>query len=173
MGTVVHSKSDAVELYEVPVFQPAAHDGWGRVQIRGALRWYSTRRRTSMGNTTTLCGNLTADPEIRYTRDGAAQTTFGIAVNERRKVRGSEDEFEEETSFFDVVCWRDMAENVALSLVKGSRVVVTGNLQQRCWETEAGERKKRVEVVAEDIGASLRFATAEVSSAYRPAEVSS
>jgi single-strand DNA-binding protein len=125
-----------------------------------------------MGNTTTLCGNLTADPGIRYTRDGAAQTTFGIAVNERRKVRGSEDEFEEETSFFDVVCWRDMAENVALSLVKGSRVVVTGNLQQRCWETEAGETKKRVEIVAEDIGASLRFATAEVTSAYRPVVVS-
>ena len=87
-------------------------------------------------------------------------------------MRGSEDEFEEETSFFDVVCWRDMAENVALSLVKGSRVVVTGNLQQRCWETEAGETKKRVEIVAEDIGASLRFATAEVTSAYRPVVVS-
>jgi len=126
-----------------------------------------------MSNTTTLAGNLTNDPEIRYTRDGNAMTTFGLAVNERRRVRGSEEQFEEETSFFDIVCWRDMAENVALSLVKGSRVVVTGKLEQRSWETEAGERKKRIEVVADDLGASLRFATAEVTSAYRPVEVSS
>jgi single-strand DNA-binding protein len=92
-------------------------------------------------------------------------------VNERRQVRGGE-ESEEETSFFDVVCWRDMAENAALSLVKGSRVVVTGKLEQRSWETDAGERRKRIEVVAEEIGASLKYATAEVTSAYRPATVS-
>ncbi|MGD0321331.1 MAG: single-stranded DNA-binding protein [Acidimicrobiales bacterium] len=124
-----------------------------------------------MSNMTTLSGNLTGDPEIRYTRDGAARVTFGLAVNERRQVRGGE-ESEEETSFFDVVCWRDMAENVALSLVKGSRVVVTGKLEQRSWETDVGERRKRIEVVAEEIGASLKYATAEVTSAYRPAVVS-
>jgi len=93
-------------------------------------------------------------------------------VNERRQVRGGEVS-EEETSFFDVVCWRDMAENVALSLVTGSRVVVTGKLEQRSWETDAGERRKRIEVVAEEIGTSLKYATAEVTSAYRPAELSS
>ena len=115
-----------------------------------------------MSNTTTLSGNLTRDPEIRYTRDGQANATFGLAVT-RRYQHGRDAEWEETTSFFDVVCWRDLAENVALSLVKGSRVVVTGRLEQHTWETDAGERRSRVEVVAEDVGASLRFATAEVT----------
>jgi single-strand DNA-binding protein len=115
-----------------------------------------------MSNTTTLSGNLTRDPEIRYTRDGQANATFGLAVNRRWQPRGS-DEWEESTSFFDVVCWRDLAENVALSLVKGSRVIVTGRLEQQSWETENGERRSRVEVTAEEVGPSLRFATAEIS----------
>ncbi len=119
-----------------------------------------------MGNTTTLSGNLTRDPEIRYTRDGQANATFGLAVNRRWQVRGT-DEWEEATSFFDVVCWRDLAENVALSLVKGSRVIVSGRLEQRSWETEDGERRSRVEVSAEDVGPSLRFATAEITRAER------
>lgn len=115
-----------------------------------------------MSNTTTLSGNLTRDPEIRYTRDGQATAHFGLAVNRRWQVRGT-DEWEEATSFFDVVCWRDLAENVALSLVKGSRVILTGRLEQHTWETDGGERRSRVEVTAEDVGPSLRFATAEVS----------
>ena len=119
-----------------------------------------------MSNTTTLSGNLTRDPEIRYTRDGQASATFGLAVNRRWQSRAS-DEWEEVTSFFDVVCWRDLAENVALSLVKGSRVIVTGRLEQRTWEIDAGERRSRVEVSAEDVGPSLRFATAEVTRAER------
>ena len=119
-----------------------------------------------MSNTTTLSGNLTRDPEIRYTRDGQANATFGLAVNRRWQPRGS-DEWEESTSFFEVVCWRDLAENVALSLVKGTRVVVTGRLEQRTWEGENGERRSRVEVTADDVGASLRFATADVSRAER------
>jgi single-strand DNA-binding protein len=121
-----------------------------------------------MSNTTTLSGNLTRDPEIRYTREGQASATFGLAVNRRWQSRGS-DEWEEATSFFDVVCWRDLAENVALSLVKGSRVIVTGRLDQRAWETDAGERRSRVEINAEDVGPSLRFATAEVTKAERRA----
>ena len=115
-----------------------------------------------MSNTTTLSGNLTRDPEIRYTRDGQANATFGMAVNRRWQPRGSE-EWEEATSFFDVVCWRELAENVALSLVKGSRVIVTGRLDQHVWETELGERRSRVEITAEEVGPSLRFATAEVT----------
>ncbi|HUA95082.1 MAG TPA: single-stranded DNA-binding protein [Acidimicrobiales bacterium] len=115
-----------------------------------------------MSNTTTLSGNLTRDPEIRYTRDGQANATFGLAVSRRWQPRGSE-EWEETTSFFDVVCWRGLAENVALSLVKGSRVVVTGRLEQHSWETEVGERRSRVEITADDVGPSLRFATVEVS----------
>jgi len=70
----------------------------------------------TMSNTTTLSGNLTRDPEIRYTREGQASATFGLAVNRRWQSRGS-DEWEEVTSFFEVVCWRDLAENVALSLI--------------------------------------------------------
>jgi single-strand DNA-binding protein len=119
-----------------------------------------------MSNTTTLLGNLTRDPEIRYTRDGQATASFGLAVNRRWQNRGS-DTWEEATSFFEVVCWRDLAENVALSLVKGTRIVVTGRLEQRTWESEEGERRSRVEISAEDVGPSLRFATAEVTRAER------
>lgn len=119
-----------------------------------------------MTNMTALSGNLTRDPEIRYTRDGQANATFGLAVNRRWQSRGSE-EWEEATSFFDVVCWRDLAENVALSLVKGSRVVVMGRLDQHVWETELGERRSRVEITADDVGPSLRFATAEVTRSER------
>jgi single-strand DNA-binding protein len=115
---------------------------------------------------TTMSGNLTRDPEIRYTREGQPTASFGLAVNRRWLPRGS-DEWEESTSFFDVVCWRDLAENVALSLVKGSRVVVAGRLEQRTWETEEGDRRSRVELVAEDVGASLRFATAEITRTER------
>ena len=117
-------------------------------------------------NTITIAGNLTRDPEIRYTRDGQANTTFGLAVTRRWQNRQSE-EWEESTSFFDVVAWRELAENVALSLVKGSRVIVSGRLDQHSWETELGERRSRVEMVAEDIGPSLRFATAEVQRTER------
>jgi single-strand DNA-binding protein len=119
-----------------------------------------------MSNATTLSGNLTRDPEIRYTKEGQANATFGLAVNRRWQVRGS-DAWEEATSFFDVICWRELAENVALSLVKGARVIVSGRLEQHSWETETGERRSRVEVTADEVGPSLRFATAEVSRAER------
>jgi len=112
-------------------------------------------------NTVTITGNLTRDPEIRYTRDGQATTTFGLAVNRRWQNRQSQ-EWEESTSFFDVVAWRDLGENVALSLTKGARVIVTARLEQRSWETDDGERRSKVKLVADDIGPSLRFATAEV-----------
>ena len=114
-----------------------------------------------MTTTITLIANLTREPEIRYTREGQATTTLGVAVNRRWQDRTTE-EGEESTSFFDVVCWRELAENAALSLVKGMRVVVTGRLEHRSWETEEGEHRSKVEVVADDLGPSLRFATAEV-----------
>ena len=118
--------------------------------------------RTDMTPTTTsVTGNLTRDPEIRYTRDGQATTSMGVAVNRRWRNRET-DEWEEATSFFDVITWRDLAENVALSLTKGMRVVVIGRLEQRTWETEDGDRRSKVEIVAEEIGPSLRFATVEV-----------
>jgi single-strand DNA-binding protein len=114
-----------------------------------------------MTTTITLIGNLTREPEIRYTRDGQATTILGVAVNRRWQDRTTR-EWEESTSFFDVVCWRELAENAALSLVKGMRVVVTGRLEHRSWDTEEGEHRSKVEVVADDLGPSLRYATAEV-----------
>jgi single-strand DNA-binding protein len=121
---------------------------------------------TMSTTSTTITGNLTRDPEIRYTRDGQATTSLGVAVNRRWQNRES-NEWEEATSFFDVVCWRELAENTALSLTKGMRVLVTGRLEQRSWETEEGDRRFKVEIVADEVGASLRFATADVHKVER------
>ena len=115
----------------------------------------------------TVAGNLTKDPEIRYTRDGQATTSLSLAVNRRWQNQQTK-EWEESVSFFDVVCWRDLAENVALSLTKGARVVVTGRLDQRSWETDDHTFRSKVEIVAEDIGASLRFATVDSHKVIRP-----
>jgi single-strand DNA-binding protein len=122
--------------------------------------------RSEMTTTITLIGNLTREPEIRYTREGQATTTLGVAVNRRWQDRSTK-QWEESVSFFDVVCWRELAENAALSLVKGMRVVVTGRLEHRSWETEEGDHRSKVEVVADDLGPSLRFATAEVQRTER------
>jgi single-strand DNA-binding protein len=111
--------------------------------------------------TTTITGNLTREPEIRYTKEGQATAQLGVAVTRRWQDRTTA-EWQEATSFFDVVCWRDLAENVALSLTKGMRVVVSGRIEQRSWETEDGEHRSKVEIVADEIGPSLRYATAEV-----------
>ncbi len=117
-------------------------------------------------STTAVIGNLTRDPEIRYTTDGQANTLLGLAVNRRWQHRTTR-QWEEATSFFDVVCWRELAENAALSLAKGMRVMVVGRLEQRSWESPEGERRSKVEIVAEEIGPSLRFATAEVQRTER------
>ena len=114
------------------------------------------------GNTIVLVGNVTRDPELRFTPTGQATSTFGLAVNRRWQNRQTQ-EWEEATSFFDVVCWREMAENVSESLARGSRVVVTGRLEQRSWETADGDKRSKVEVVADEIGPSLRWATAAVT----------
>ena len=109
-------------------------------------------------NNVTLAGNLTRDPELRFTPSGQATASFGLAVNRRWKDRQS-GEWLEATSFFDVVCWHELAENVSESLAQGARVVVAGRLEQRSWETPEGERRSKVEVVADDLGASLRWST--------------
>ena len=115
----------------------------------------------SNGNTVTLVGNVTRDPELRFTNTGQATATFGLAVNRIWNDRQT-NERREATSFFDIVCWREMAENVSESLQKGARVLVTGRLEQRSWETPEGDRRSKVEVVADEVGPSLRWATAEV-----------
>lgn len=110
----------------------------------------------------TVVGNLTRDPELRFTPAGAPVTTFGVAVNRRWQNRDSQ-QWEESTSFFNVTCWRDLAQNVAESLEKGSRVVVSGRLDQRSWENQDGDKRSVVEIQADEVGPSLRWATATVN----------
>jgi len=121
-----------------------------------------------MDNTVTLVGNVTRDPEIRYTPSGQTVATFGLAVNRRWQNKAT-NEWEEQVSFFDVKCWSQMAENVAESVPRGTRVIVTGRLEQRSWETDNGEKRSKVEVVADEIAPSLRWATAQVTKIERSA----
>ena len=108
-------------------------------------------------NTVTVVGNITRDPELRFAQSGMAIAQFGVAWNRRRQDQ------EDEVSFFDVTCFRQLAENVAESLKKGARVVVYGTLQQRSWETDHGDRRSKVEILADEVAPSLRWATAEVT----------
>ena len=107
-------------------------------------------------NTVTVVGNVTRDPELRFTPNGAPVCNFGLAWNRK----GQNDE--EVVSFFDITCWRNLAENVAESISKGSRVIVYGRLDQRSWESQEGERRSKVEIIADDVAPSLKWATAEV-----------
>lgn len=112
-------------------------------------------------NAVTVTGNITRDPELRFIPSGAAVANFGLAVN-RRWMNKATNEWDEQTSFFDVVCWREMAENVVASLTKGNRVVVTGRLEQRTWENDEQEKRSKVEIVADEVAPSLRWATAAI-----------
>ncbi|MBA2337474.1 MAG: single-stranded DNA-binding protein [Acidimicrobiia bacterium] len=116
-------------------------------------------------NSVTLVGNLVDDPELRFTPSGVAMVKVRFAVN--RRFRDRNDEWQEETSFFGGTCWRDMAENVAESLTKGMRVIVTGSLEQRSWETQEGDKRSVVEVRIDEIGPSIRWATAAVTKTPR------
>ena len=113
-------------------------------------------------NNVTLVGNITRDPELRFLPNGTANATFGLAVNRRWQNRQT-NEWEEKVSFFNVVCWREMAENAAASLTKGTRVLVNGRLEQRSYETQEGEKRNVVEIIADEIGPSLRWAEAQVT----------
>lgn len=103
--------------------------------------------------TTTITGNVVREPETRFTQSGVAVSTFSVAVNRKQ---GDE----KVASFFDIVCWRELAENVAESLQKGQRVIVTGRLEQRSWEADDGSKRSKVEIIADEVGHSLRWATA-------------
>lgn len=109
----------------------------------------------------TLVGNVTRDPELRYTPSGQTVATFGLAVNRRWQNRQTQ-EWEEQVSFFDIKAWAAMAENIAESVQRGTRVVVTGRLEQRSWETDQGDKRSKVEIVADEVAPSLRWATAQV-----------
>jgi single-strand DNA-binding protein len=112
-----------------------------------------------------LVGNLTDNPELRHTSSGTAKATFRIAVTSW--VRDGEQWKDAEPSFFAVVVWREQAEHAAASLAKGSRVVVVGRLVQRSWQADDGTSRSVVEVVADELGPSLRWATATTIRATR------
>ena len=117
-----------------------------------------------MDSTVTIVGNLPRDPELRFTAGGKGVASFGVAVGRRFQQNG---EWQEKTSFFNVTAWDTLGENVAASLTKGTRVLVTGRLEQREYETKEGEKRNVVEIVADEIGPSLRWARAEVERVAR------
>jgi single-strand DNA-binding protein len=113
-------------------------------------------------NTITVVGNVTRDPELKFLNSGQAALRLSVAVSRRWQNRQTQ-EWEEKTSFFDVSGYGSMAENAASSITKGARVVVTGRMEQRSWETESGEKRNAFEIVADEIAPSLRWATAAVT----------
>ena len=111
-------------------------------------------------NTITVIGNLTREPELKYTASGTAVCSFSVAWN--RKDQNQADV----ASFFDVTCWRELAEYTAESLTKGQRVIIHGRLEQESWEKD-GEKRTKIKIVAEDVGASMRWSA--VGNVERPA----
>ena len=113
----------------------------------------------------TVVGNLTADPELRYTQNGLAVANFTIASTPRNFDRATNDWKDGEALFLRASVWREFAEHVAGSLSKGSRVIATGRLKQRSYETKEGEKRTSFEIEVDEIGPSLRYATAQVTRA--------
>lgn len=117
-----------------------------------------------MSSNVTLIGNLTMDPELRFTPSGIALARIGLAVNRRYQRDG---EWQEQTSFFYGTVWREQAESVAESLQKGARVIVSGQMEQRTWQDKEGNDRESIEVRIDEIGPSLRWATATVNKTQR------
>ncbi|PDQ35416.1 MAG: single-stranded DNA-binding protein [Candidatus Lumbricidophila eiseniae] len=116
------------------------------------------------GETTiTVVGNLTADPELRYTQNGLAVANFTIASTPRNFDRQTSEWKDGEPLFLRASCWREFADHVASSLTRGSRVIATGRLRQRQYETKEGEKRTSIELEIDEIGPSLRYATATVT----------
>src|SRR5829696_9218274 len=115
----------------------------------------------------TIIGNLTADPELRFTPSGAAVSNFTVASTPRAFDRQTNEWTDGETLFMRCSVWRDAAENVAESLQRGSRVIVTGRLKSRSYETKEGEKRTVVELEVDELGPSLRYATAKVNKTSR------
>jgi single-strand DNA-binding protein len=114
-------------------------------------------------NHTSIVGNLVEDPELRFTNNGTAVANLRVAVTQRIQQDGQWRDGD--TSFFKVNVWRGQAEHLADSLAKGDRVMVTGRLRQRSWETPEGEKRSVTELEADEVGASLKWATAKVERA--------
>jgi len=110
-------------------------------------------------------GNLTADPELRYTQNGLAVANFTIASTPRNFDRASNEFKDGETLFLRASVWREFAEHVAGSLTKGTRVIATGRLKQRDYQTKEGEKRTSIELEVDEVGPSLRYATAQITRA--------
>ncbi len=108
-------------------------------------------------NNVVLVGNATRDPELRFTQGGAAVCDFGLAWNQRSQ------QGEDKPHYFEITCWRDLAENVAESVTRGMRVVVYGRLDYQSWESQNGEKRSTIKVLADEVSPSIRWATAQVS----------
>jgi single-strand DNA-binding protein len=117
--------------------------------------------------TTTIVGNLTADPELRYGASGTAWATFTVAHTPRVYDKASAGYRDGDPLFLRCKAFRDLAENAAQSLSRGVRVVVTGKLQQSTWETQTGEKRSSIDLLVDEIGPSLRFATAAIAKVRR------
>lgn len=115
----------------------------------------------------TVVGNLTGDPELRFTPSGAAVANFTVASTPRSFDKGSNEWKDGDTLFMNCSIWREAAENVAESLTKGTRVIASGRLVQRSYETREGEKRTVVELQVEEIGPSLKYASAKVTRAQK------
>lgn len=123
---------------------------------------------TTNGTPITIVGNLTDDPELRFTPSGAAVAKFSVAVNRRQFDRQANEWKESGTDFHRVSVWRDLAEHTAETLTKGTRVIVVGDLRQRTWTDEkTNEKRSAWEVTADSVGPDLTFATATVTKTTR------
>jgi len=118
-------------------------------------------------NSVTLVGNITREPELRFTGGGKGVASFGLAVNRRYQMNG---EWQEKVSFFNIVAWDSLGENAAASLHKGHRIIVTGRREQRDYDTREGEKRTVVEIIADEIGPSLRWARAEIERISRDSQ---
>jgi single-strand DNA-binding protein len=118
-------------------------------------------------NSVTITGNLADDPELRFTPTGQPVARFNVAYSERYIDKTTGEWKDGDTSYFTVIAWRELAEHVAESFIRGNRVIVTGKMQQRSWETREGDKRYSVEITADDIGASVKFAVAKITKAAR------
>lgn len=117
----------------------------------------------AVGNQVAIVGNLTDDPELRYTGSGVPVASFTLAVNRRGKDPDTGEWKDVETSFIRCNVWRQQAENLADSLTKGARTIVVGRMRQRSWETQDGQKRSVTEVEADSVGPSLEWAKADVT----------
>ena len=108
-------------------------------------------------NTVTIVGNVTRDPELRFTASGLPMCQFGVAWNQRKQ------NGEDVAHFFEVTCWQSLAENVSESISKGTRVIVYGRLDFSSWETDQGEKRNQTRLQADEVAPSLRWATTDVT----------